>query len=94
MKRSRWQCTTPPFLDANDYMRFTNMLATMQGCPREYRRICYANCDGSDPSSSTVPILDVNDFICFSLAFAEGCAAGVYLPSNPDIPPGLCPSLA
>jgi hypothetical protein len=30
--------------------------------------ICYANCDGS----STPPILNINDFICFNNLFASG----------------------
>jgi len=30
---------------------------------------CYANCDGS----TTAPILNVADFICFLSKFAEGC---------------------
>ena len=30
---------------------------------------CYANCD----NSTTPPILNVNDFICFQAAFAAGC---------------------
>src|SRR5690606_18578892 len=29
---------------------------------------CYANCDGS----TTAPVLNVNDFICFQAAFAAG----------------------
>jgi hypothetical protein len=32
---------------------------------------CYANCDGS----TSVPFLNVNDFICFQSAFATGCSA-------------------
>jgi hypothetical protein len=31
-------------------------------------RICYANCDGS----TTAPVLNVNDFICFQQKFAAG----------------------
>ena len=30
---------------------------------------CYANCD----ESTTAPVLNVNDFICFQSAFAAGC---------------------
>ena len=30
---------------------------------------CYPNCDGS----TTPPVLNVNDFICFQAAFAAGC---------------------
>ena len=30
---------------------------------------CYANCDGS----TSPPILNVNDFICFQSRFAQGC---------------------
>lgn len=33
-------------------------------------RTCYANCDGS----TTAPILNVNDFICFQTQFAGGSA--------------------
>ena len=31
-------------------------------------RVCYANCDGS----TTAPVLNVNDFICFQQKFAAG----------------------
>jgi len=30
---------------------------------------CYANCDGS----TTAPILNVNDYVCFNTAYAAGC---------------------
>jgi len=31
--------------------------------------VCYANCDGS----TTPPVLNVSDFICFQSQFAAGC---------------------
>ena len=32
--------------------------------------VCYSNCDGS----TSPPVLNVNDFICFLNRFAAGCA--------------------
>ena len=31
---------------------------------------CYANCDGS----TTAPVLNINDFVCFQTAFAAGAS--------------------
>jgi hypothetical protein len=47
-------------------------LGSIAGQPEPVLRVgpsaCYANCDGS----TTAPILNVNDFICFQAAFAAG----------------------
>jgi len=47
-------------VNINDYIAFLNGFAA--GDPR-------ANCDGS----SVPPVLNINDFICFSIAAANGC---------------------
>lgn len=52
--------TTPPILNANDFVCFQNLYAA--GDSR-------ANCDGS----TTPPVLNVNDFTCFQTAYANGC---------------------
>ena len=46
---------------------FTVWTPTCDGGPPP----CYANCDGS----TSQPILNVNDFICFQAKFAAGCTA-------------------
>ncbi|MFN0133613.1 MAG: GC-type dockerin domain-anchored protein [Phycisphaerales bacterium] len=52
--------TTPPVLNINDFICFTNLFAANDPL---------ANCDGS----TTPPTLNVNDFTCFLNAFAVGC---------------------
>ena len=52
--------TTPPILNANDFVCFQNRFAA--GDPG-------ANCD----LSTTQPVLNVNDFICFLTRYASAC---------------------
>jgi hypothetical protein len=52
--------TTPPRLNAADFMCFLNAVA---------RKDPYANCD----ISTGAPYFSVSDFICFMNKFAEGC---------------------
>ncbi len=52
--------TTPPVLNANDFMCFLNRFATHES---------WANCDGG----TTAPLFTPNDFFCFLNAYAAGC---------------------
>jgi hypothetical protein len=52
------------FVDEADGVLYDDVSVQASGVPTT----CYPNCDGS----TTVPFLNVNDFICFQTAFAAG----------------------
>jgi hypothetical protein len=55
-------CGSAQVADMNFGRLFSNVMGPATGTP------CYANCDGS----TTAPILNVNDFICFQGLYAAG----------------------
>ncbi|MFN0131699.1 MAG: hypothetical protein ACKVW3_04075 [Phycisphaerales bacterium] len=70
--------------DACGSAQSASVMLTVTPCPYE----CYANCD----SSTVLPFLNVNDFICFNENFAAGCSGQPVCYANCDqstIPPIL-----
>jgi hypothetical protein len=56
--------------DAGNYdCIVSNPCGSISSSPVALTLLCYANCDGS----TNVPILNINDFICFQGRFAAGC---------------------
>lgn len=56
--------------DAGSYQVIVrNACGTVSSNAARLNVTCYANCDGS----TTTPVLNVNDFICFQSRFAAGC---------------------
>jgi hypothetical protein len=57
------------FADAGGYdVVISNSCGTTSSLPAGLTVLCYANCD----SSTTPPVLNVNDFVCFAGRFAAG----------------------